>query len=124
MPRVKIKHPDPNDANKLQLLRTLSENLVYATRIITVHDGFIVITRTDEDVDLIFRGKASKDLDEQRFKPILPPELRAKRTILIFNTDDEILKNKEDDIANEFINENPWILDGIDAVFACKDARR
>lgn len=123
MPRVKIKHPDPNDKTKLTLLRTLSENLIYATRIITVHDGFIVITRSDEDVDLIFRGNTHDDLKELNFKPILPPELRAKRTVIIFNTDEEILKHTEDDIAKELINENPWILGGIDNVFKIPKTR-
>ena len=117
MPKVKIKHPNPNETNKLTLLRALSENLVYATRIIIVRDGYVVITRTDEDVDLIFRGKTYKELNDLNFKPILPPELKAKRTVIIFNTDDEILKHTEQDIAKEFIAENPYFHGGIDNVF-------
>ena len=117
MPRVKIKHPDPNDKAKLQLLRTLSESLVYATRIIPTKDGFVVIARTDEDVDKVFKEKLMKELKHQNFNPILPPELRAKRTIVIFNIDENILKHKEQDIIDEFLAENIWMNAGIDNIF-------
>ena len=117
MPRVKIKHSLPNNQTKLQLLRTLSENLIYATRIITSQDGFIVLTRSDEDVDQIFQSKTSEQLHENGFQPILPPELRAKRTVLVFSTDENIMKNKEEHIAEEFLAENPWMSSGIDNIY-------
>ena len=117
MPKVKIKHAEPNNQAKITLLRTLSENLIYATRIISTQDGFVVLTRSDADVDLIFQTAIYDQLQENGFKPILPPELRAKRTILIFNTDENILKNKEEEILEEFLAENHWMSSGIENIY-------
>ncbi len=55
MARVRIKHKKPSNDSKIALLRTLSENLIYATKIIPTQDSFIVLTKTDADVDKIFQ---------------------------------------------------------------------
>lgn len=117
MPRVKIKHPDPSAKNKLKLLRLLSEKLIYATRIIPTTDSFAVITRTDEDTDNIFSPNTISLLKEEEFSPVLPPEIKAKRTILLFNTDDHIYSKSEKDITAELLNENNFLNEGIDNVF-------
>ncbi len=83
---MKIKSEDTTQGNRIILLRTLSANIIYATRIITVQDGFIVLTRSDEEVDKIFQQKTQQELINNRFLSILLPELKAKRTVLIFNT--------------------------------------
>lgn len=54
MPRVNIKHPNPDGTSKLNLLRTLLENLIDATRMIPVNDGFVALTSSDDVVDKIF----------------------------------------------------------------------
>lgn len=53
-------------------------------------DGYVTLTRKEEDIDKIFSEDVTKDLSKDNFSPILPPELRAKRTILIFNVDKHI----------------------------------
>ncbi len=98
MARVKIKSEDTTQSNRIILLRILSANIIYATRIITVQDGFIVLTRSDEEVDKIFQQKTQQELTNNRFLPILPPELKAKRTVLIFNTDEYIYNHTEKEI--------------------------
>ena len=117
MTRVRIKHPHPNNDTKLQLLRILAEHLVYATKLILTPDSLIVLTRSNEDVDKIFRHDCSQTLTTKGFEPILPPEIRAKRTALIFNTDDYILSHSDEDIKKEIQQENSWASDGIDHVF-------
>ena len=117
MARVKIKHPNSTPKTKQQLLQILSINLVYATKIVTLNDGFIIITSTDEDLDKIFQKKAYQELIEEGFAPVLPPEIRAKRTVIIFNVEEEIKGNTENDIKEELINKNKWITDGIDNIY-------
>ena len=116
MARVKIKHPDPSPTSKLKLLKTLSENLIYATRLIPINDGFIVLTRTDDDIDTNFKTNFQSNLKDQGFKAILPPELRAKRTVILLNVDEYIYTRTEQEIKEELINENSWI-EGIDNIF-------
>ena len=82
MARVKLKCDNTNHEKKILLLKILAENLIYATRIITVQDGFVVLTRSDEDMDKIFQGKTNEELANNSYKPVLPPELKAKRTVL------------------------------------------
>ncbi|ORD93408.1 hypothetical protein ECANGB1_2305 [Enterospora canceri] len=117
MPRVRIKHPDPNGAAKIHLLRILSEHLIYATKIIPVNDGFIVLTGTDEEIDKIFNTNLQRSLNDQNFNPIVPPELRAKRTIVIFNVDEYIYNQPTKEIEDELIGENSWLQDGIESIF-------
>ncbi|MPC69229.1 hypothetical protein E2C01_063446 [Portunus trituberculatus] len=117
MARVRIKHPHPNNHSKLQLLRAFSEYLIYATRIILTPDSFIVLTRSDEDIDSIFEKECNETLHVAGFEPILPPEMRAKRTVLVFNTDDYILSHSEDEIKQKIIHKNTWIKQGIDCIF-------
>lgn len=47
MARFKIKHDSSNDKHKIQLLRILSEHLIYAYNIIPITDGYIVLTKKD-----------------------------------------------------------------------------
>ena len=122
MARVKIKHPDPNPNSKLKLLRTLSENLIYATKLIPVYDGFILLTRNDEEVDKVFKSNCLKLLKDQGFEPILPPELRAKRTVILLNVDDLITTRTEKEIEEELLKENEWI-EGIDNIFKIPKSR-
>ena len=123
MPRVKIKHPDPSGQNKLLLLRTLSEQLIYATKIIQTADAFIVLTRTDDDADKIFSTTTSELLKQTKFQPVLPPEIRAKRTIILFNTDEHIYNQTEKDLEEELVNENSFLNEGIDNIFKIPKTR-
>ncbi|MPD02874.1 hypothetical protein E2C01_098481 [Portunus trituberculatus] len=117
MPRVKIKTSSPSGTNKQKLLRTLSDQLIYATRIITTPDAFLVLTRTDDDADKIFSSTTLDLLKADNFQPLLPPEIRAKRTIVLRNTDEHIYNNTEKEIEAELLNENDFLNEGIENIF-------
>ncbi len=116
MPRVKIKHPKPDAGNKLKLLKILSEELIYATKIVITPDGFVVITKDDEEIDNIFAKKIIEKLAAEDYTPIIPPELRAKRTVLLFNVDEVIHNHQENEIIEEITANNLWIPT-IDSIF-------
>lgn len=63
MVKVKIKHPRLSEEVGLKLLQILASHIVYTTTIINNPEGFIVLTRTDEDLDLIFKEKITKHLN-------------------------------------------------------------
>ena len=117
MTRVKIKHPSPSQHLRIKLLQILSQNLIYATKIITLNDGFVVLTRNDEDLDKIFQGTCQDEIKKANFTPTLPPEIRARRTIIILNVYDTIKDHTEKEIEEELIKENNWIIKGIDNIF-------
>lgn len=116
MAKVKIKHPSPCQAIKLKLLEILSVNLIYATRLIPNNDGYTTLTRKEEDIDKIFTEEVSRDLRSNNFTPILPPEIRSKRTVIIFNVDKYIFEHSESEIQQEFQSKNQWI-GGIEQIF-------
>lgn len=51
MEKIKIKINNANEQKKLKLLEILSSNEIYATKIITVSDGFIVLTASEQELD-------------------------------------------------------------------------
>ena len=117
MARVRIKNLSPREGNKLRLIQILSTHLVYATTVIPTPDSYIVLTKTDEDVDKIFQQKCKDELKAKNFDPILPPELRAKRTITLLNVDEYILTHDEAEIKDELLEENDWLNDGIESIY-------
>ena len=123
MPRVRIKHPDPSGSNKLRLLAILSERLIYATRIIQTQDSFIVLTRTDEDADKIFTTSTTDLFVEQQFLPVLPPEIRAKRTVVLLNVDEHIYNKPEKEITDELLSVNSFLSEGINNIFKIPKSR-
>ena len=117
MARVKIKSEDNSQERKTLLLSILAKYLIYATRAIIVPDGFIILTRTDGDLDKILQGKTSEDLKSNNLHAVLPPELRAKRTVLVFNTDEYIHQHAEKEIEDELMDKNDWMKQGIENIF-------
>ncbi|MPC98671.1 hypothetical protein E2C01_094051 [Portunus trituberculatus] len=95
MPRIKIKQPDPSGQSKIKLLRTQSEQLIYATRNIQNSDSFIVLTRSDEDTDKSFSSTTIDILKAEQLSLVLHPEVRVKRTIVLLNLHEHIYSKPE-----------------------------
>ncbi|MPC68165.1 hypothetical protein E2C01_062362 [Portunus trituberculatus] len=65
-----------------------------------------------EDVDKIFQGPFCEDLKKMKFDPILPTDLRDKRTVILFNIDEYIISRSGKEIEEELLEENTWINEG------------
>ena len=110
MARIKFKSPSPKDPDRLNLLlEILSRNDIYATKLFPIADGFIATTETDTEIDKIFNGTIDKELQEKQFTPLIPPELKAHRSVLVFKIEDHIYENSEENILYELQEKNPWI---------------
>ena len=117
MARVKIKHLEKTREKKSALLNILSQHGIYATNVIPTNDGFVVLNSNDDEMDKIFTDACMKELDAGGFTPILPPEMKAKRTVLLFNVDEEIMKQTTDEIEGEIYRCNAWAPDSIHTIF-------
>ena len=119
MGRVKIKHKKAKEKRyKGELLQILALQHIYATKIIQTNDGFVVLTRTDDDSDKILSKEISKQLKDKNYEPVTPQELKAKRSILLTRLDDYIYQNSEDDIRHEITQQNEWIkMDDIEGLY-------
>ncbi len=56
-------------------------------------------------------------LKGEEFLPVLPPEVQAKRTIVMLYLDDHIYTKTENDITEELTNENSFLNKGIDNIY-------
>ena len=109
MVRVKIKTPHSSDPRKRRkFLELLSSNDIYVTRLITSGDGFIALT-PEEDLDKLFNNVIDKKREEHGYTPIIPPQLKVLRSVLLFRVDNYIFENNEQDIKEEIEARNEWI---------------
>lgn len=110
MAKVKIKTNNSNDQiRKHKLLEILAKNDIYATKIIPVPDGYVVLTTSETELDKLFNGKTDAELTTEGFAPQIPLELKAKRSVLIFKTDNHIFSKNEDQIKEELERRNEWV---------------
>lgn len=115
--RVKIKHPNRTLDDLLNLLSVLSDHQILATKVNTVRDGFVVLTSNEDDVDTIFNPPCHDALHEASFTPILPPDLKAKRTILLFNVATFIKEKPTEAIQEEVERLNEFTTNTITQIY-------
>ena len=124
MPRVKIKSPNSKDPRRTStLLEILSRNDIFPTKVIPLSDGYTIITGTEDEQDKIFKQKTEKELNDEGFQTITPPELKASRSVIITSTDNHIYRNNEADILEEIYNNNTWTKNNIDSIFKFPNSR-
>ncbi len=109
MARIKIKSRQNGKEQKLKLLEILCRKDIEMCRIITTHDGFVVLTINENSADCIFKKETKLDLSSHDFLPVLPPELRAKKSVIIPRVDDVVYEKNTVDIGEELIRHNSWI---------------
>lgn len=109
MPRLKITcNGDPKDRrNKLKLLEILAPADVYANELYEAHDGYI-INASEREVDTVLESTMTRTLQDQGFFPILPPEIKAKRTIICYKVEQTAFEKTNNDIADEIENKQEW----------------
>lgn len=117
MPRLKIKHPSPRDEFKNRLLQILADQDIYATKVAKTWDGFVVILSSERETDTLFEPTCLEALKAGSYTPILPPEQKAKRSILLFGVDEEITHRSSEDIQAEIYRVNEFTQDSIESVF-------
>lgn len=108
MGRVKIKHPRPKEiATRRKLLEIFSPN-IRAHKLIPTHDAIIALTDTDKDVDYIFQPDKLDELGNEHFIPIMPPELKSKRTVVCMRLDAIVYDNEPEEIKHEVEQGQSW----------------
>ena len=123
MARVRIKHPARTHQVKEKLLEILAKKKIYAVDIKETRDGFAVITATEAEIDAIFTNDCTEALRESRFTPILPLQLKAQRTVLLFNLDSHIHGKEKEVIQQEIEDQNDFAQNAIDNIFKFPKAR-
>ena len=69
-----------------------------------------MLCNTSDDLDILFSSGCISELKAVGCKPILPPDLKAKRSLILRRCDDQILLNQtEEDIKSEIEKQNDWV---------------
>lgn len=109
MARVKIKHSHPRELpSRTKLLGLLADVRISVTRLIPVRDGTVVLTASDKDADNIFSEPLHSNLRDNGYEPLLPPELKALRTILCFRLDDLLIERSKEEMVLEMERQQSW----------------
>ena len=108
MTRVRIKHAQGKDlVTRRRLLKILAPE-IKVTRLIPVRDAVIVLTATVRDADLIFKKNKLEQLIADGFTALMPPTLRAQRSVVCKRLDDLVYEHAADVIINEVEKEQSW----------------
>ncbi len=116
MARIKFKTKKTQE-DKRSLLQVLANHDVYATSIHEAHDGFVATINKPEEVDKIFDPTCLQDLTTLEFQAVLLPELKSKRTVLLFNCRDEITRHTKEQIKEEIQRLNPFTDNMVEDVY-------
>ena len=70
------------------------------------YNELFVLCYSSEDLDTLFSSGCFSELEAVGCKPILPPDLKAKRSLILRLCDDQILNQREEDIKSEIEKQN------------------
>ena len=68
-----------------------------------------MLCNSSDDLDTLFSSGCISELEAVGCKPILPPDLEAKRSLIMRRCDDQILNQRDVDIKSEIENQNDCV---------------
>ncbi len=111
MARVKIKCKPNAREQKLKLIEIFGIRDIEVCGFIPTHDGFLAVTPSERQADSIFNAEAKEHLESLGFRPIMPPELKVKKSVIVPRVEDIIYERPLSDIKEELKDHNVWIGD-------------
>ena len=110
MNKVKIKFVSGRKTNHEEFLKIISKCGVKCHKVQDIdNDNIFVWCNSLSDVDVLFSPSCTSALKLISCSPQLPPSVRAKRTILLRNVDDLIMKRSKSEIIEEIQTRNSWL---------------
>ena len=104
--KIAIKQIDDNgtapDVNTV--LKTFSELNLFLNKLIPIPQGYLAIPDKPSDADFILSSRVSNALEKINLKPIIPHEIRARRTLMARNLDTSIGQHTPMEIKAEITN--------------------
>ena len=73
------------------------------------YNELFVLCNSSDDLDTLFSSGCISELEAVGCKPILPPDLKAKRSLILRRCDDQILNQSEEDIKSEIEKQNDCV---------------
>ena len=73
------------------------------------YNELFVLCNSSDDFDTLFSYGCISELEAVGCKPILPPDLKVKRSLILRRCDDQILNQREEDIKREIEKQNDCV---------------
>ena len=73
------------------------------------YNELFMLCNSTDDLDTIFPSGCMSELEAVGCKPILPPDLKTKRSLILWRCDDQILNQREEDIKSEIEKKNDCV---------------
>jgi len=99
--KIKITNGRPSPSKREALLQALFDAEIRTLRIITAHDHFLIICQDERNAEALFTTHCIDQLKEKGFEPLMPPELKAKLTLVLKQLDRELVKETPEAIKEE-----------------------
>ena len=107
--KVKFKLKENSTlCNQKNLLVLLNNHDVKITGVFVKPTEIIVSCASFDDAEKIFNDDCRQLLANSDFDPLLPLELKAHRSVIIHNVNNEIIRNEIEIIRQEIERCNPW----------------
>lgn len=74
----------------------------------TNNDTFVVVCPDEANVDLLISNKTMSTLNKNGFQIAIPPQLKAKKTIVLKSLDKRINKYTEEELKQDIEEKNAW----------------
>ena len=73
------------------------------------YSELFVLCNSSDDLDTLFSSGCISELEAVGCKPILPPDLKVKRSLILLRCNDQILNQREEDIKSEIEKQNDCV---------------
>ncbi len=117
MARIKLKTRKKTVDAQQHLLQLLANHDVYATNVVEAKDGLAITVHKPEEVDAVFAPGSLTTLKDNGFQAVLPPEIKARRTVLLFGCPQEITRHTETELEQEINRVNSFTQGMIDEIY-------
>ena len=109
MIKVKIKWSGFSPPEREALLNKIAYFKVKCSKVQKYNDFFLIWCDGDSDVDNLFSPNCIEALGSISCTPQLPPEMKARRTILLKYVDELVHRRNDADIVSELQRNNSWL---------------
>lgn len=108
--RVKVRplRGGTSIANKNELSALIYNQRIKFSRIIPTGDTFTVVCLAENDVDLLIATPNVTALRQQQYEVIIPPHLKAKKTVIVKRLDRDVTSYPEADLKLDIEQRNAW----------------
>lgn len=104
-----------------EIMRMLSSFDIRPYKLVPVTGGYLVYINDATDCDRFLSEPVIAALNTESCVPVVPPEIIAKRTVILHGIDNQVMEASVDELRQDLSERNMWIE--LDSVFKLKNGK-